>query len=161
MENEKCKTISRSDTDIYINRFLYFPFSIFHFPFSIKYMPTTSIVSGVLLILIGIIGYVFGSADGHASPTALIPAAFGLLLVIFGALAKSKENLRKHLMHAAVLIGFLGFLATASSILKIPSLLAGTAERPAAVAAQFAMALICFVFVILCVNSFIAARRNG
>ncbi len=123
-------------------------------------MPTTTIISGGLLILIGIIGYIYGLNTGSASPTALIPAAFGLLLLIFGLFAASKENLRKHLMHGAVLIGFLGFLATASSVLKIPALLAGTAERPAAVAAQFAMALVCFVFVILCVLSFISARRN-
>jgi len=99
-------------------------------------------------------------SNGQSSPTALIPAVFGLLLVIFGALAKSKENLRKHLMHAAVLVGMLGFLATASSVLKIPALLSGTAERPLAVVSQFAMALICFVFVILCVQSFIKARRE-
>lgn len=123
-------------------------------------MPSTSIISGVLLILIGIIGYVLGMNDGQASPTALIPAAFGLLLVILGFLAKSKENLRKHLMHAAVLVGLLGFLGTASSVLKIPALLSGTSERPLAVASQFATALVCFVFVLMCVNSFIAARRN-
>lgn len=123
-------------------------------------MPSTSIISGVLLILIGIVGYLLGMNDGRASPTALIPAAFGLLLVIFGFLAKSKENLRKHLMHAAVLIGLLGFFATASSILKIPAVLSGTAERPMAVVAQFAMAVVCLVFVILCVNSFVSARRN-
>jgi fluoride ion exporter CrcB/FEX len=123
-------------------------------------MPSTSIITGILLILLGIIGYVIGMNNGNASPTALIPAVFGLLLVILGFLAKSKENLRKHLMHAAVVIGLLGFLATASSILKIPDVLSGTAERPSAVVSQFAMALICLVFVIMCVNSFIAARRN-
>jgi fluoride ion exporter CrcB/FEX len=123
-------------------------------------MPFTSIISGVLLILLGIIGYILGMNAGNASPTALIPAAFGLLLVIFGLLAKSKENLRKHLMHAAVVVGLLGFLATASSVLKIPDVLSGTAERPLAIVSQFAMALICLVFVIMCVNSFIAARRN-
>ena len=123
-------------------------------------MPSTSIITGILLILLGIIGYVIGMNNGNASLTALIPAVFGLLLVILGFLAKSKENLRKHLMHAAVVIGLLGFLATASSILKIPDVLSGTAERPSAVVSQFAMALICLVFVIMCVNSFIAARRN-
>lgn len=123
-------------------------------------MPSTSIISGILLILIGMVGYLLGMRDGQASPTALIPAAFGLLLVIFGFLAKSKENLRKHLMHAAVVVGLFGFLATASSVLKIPALLSGTAERPLAVVSQFAMAVICFVFVLICINSFVAARRN-
>jgi len=51
-------------------------------------MPSTSIISGVLLIVIGIIGYVFSVVDGNTSLTALIPAAFGLLLLIFGIIAK-------------------------------------------------------------------------
>ena len=123
-------------------------------------MPSTSILCGILLILVGVIGYLYGMSDGNASPTALIPAIFGVLLVIFGFIGKAKENLRKHIMHAAVLVGLLGFLATASSFLKIPALLNGTAERPSAVAAQLAMAIICLFFVIACVRSFIDARRN-
>jgi preprotein translocase subunit Sss1 len=119
-------------------------------------MPSTSIVSGVLLILIGIIGYVFSLIDGHTSLTALIPAAFGLLLVIFGFAAKSKENLRKHLMHAAVLVGLLGFLIPAWRLISRMNDLTVSL----AVLSQAAMALICLVFVILCVNSFIAVRQN-
>jgi len=119
-------------------------------------MPSTSIISGILLILIGILGYVFSLIDGNTSVTALIPAAFGLLLVIFGFLAKSKENLRKHLMHAAVLVGLLGFL--------IPTIrLASQASNikvSLAVLSQAAMALVCLFFVILSIQSFVNARRN-
>lgn len=123
-------------------------------------MPTAAITSGFLLILIGIIGYGYGMSDGRASLTALIPAILGILLAGLGFAARAKENLRKHLMHGAVLIGLLGLLGTASSFLKIPALFDGTAERPAAVAAQLATALVSLVFVILCVKSFIDARRN-
>lgn len=123
-------------------------------------MPSTSITFGSLLILIGLIGYVYGNMQGNASITALIPALFGILLVVFGFLAKVKENLRKHLMHAAVLVALLGLLGTVSSFLKLPALFAGTAERPAAVIAQFATAVICLIFIILSVKSFIDARRN-
>ena len=123
-------------------------------------MPSTSIVSGVLLILVGIIGYAYGMSGGNASPTALIPALIGLLLALLGVAAKAKENLRKHLMHAAVLIGLIAFVATASSFLKIPALLDGTADRPAAVVAQLATAIVSLAFVILCVKSFVDARRN-
>jgi fluoride ion exporter CrcB/FEX len=124
-------------------------------------MPSTAIASGVFLILIGIVGYAYGlMKDGNASLTALFPALFGLLLIIFGFLAKSKENLRKHLMHGAVLVGLLGFFGTVSSVVRLPALFAGTAERPAAVIAQFATALVCLVFVILCVKSFVDARRT-
>lgn len=123
-------------------------------------MPLVSIVCGILLILVGIAGYAYGMSAGHASPTALIPAVLGILLAIFGFVARAKENLRKHIMHAAVIVGLLGFLGTATSFLKIPALLNGTAERPAAVVAQLITAIISLVFVILCVKSFIDARKN-
>lgn len=119
-------------------------------------MPSTSIISGILLILIGIIGYVFSLFDGNTSLTALIPAAFGLLLLIFGFVAKSNENLRKHLMHAAVVVGLLGFLIPTARLVSQASNL----KVSLAVLSQAAMALICLFFVILSVQSFINARRN-
>ncbi|MGI9035635.1 MAG: hypothetical protein ACR2GD_06310 [Pyrinomonadaceae bacterium] len=141
-------------------------------------MPSASIVSGVLLILLGIFGYVFSLIDNHASLTALIPAAFGLLLVIFGWLAKSKENLRKHLMHAAVLVALVGFVIPAARVLSnLISVLSMTSPAltssesagigatggkiiSLAILSQIIMALICLVFVILSVKSFVDARRN-
>lgn len=119
-------------------------------------MPTTAITSGILLILLGIIGYVLGMINARASLTAFIPAAFGLLLLIFGLIAKSNENLRKHLMHAAVVVGLLGFLMPAFRILSR----LGEFTVNAANLSQIAMAVICLVFVILSVKSFIDARRN-
>ena len=43
-----------------------------------------------------------GGYDGNASLTALIPAIFGVLLIVFGALARSMENLRKQIGRAHV-----------------------------------------------------------
>ena len=124
-------------------------------------MPSTSIACGFLLIIIGVAGYVYGMMDGRASLTALIPALFGLILIVLGAVSRTKEHLRKHLMHAAVTVGLIGFIATTSSFFKIPALLNGTADRPAAVIAQLATALVCLIFVLLCVKSFADARRKG
>jgi len=119
-------------------------------------MPTTTTLFGALLILLGVIGY-FGS--GQSSPTALIPAGFGLALVICGALAR-KEHLLKHAMHGAAMVGLLGFLGTASSLLSLPALLTGgELERPMAVASRSVMAVLCAVFVALCVKSFIDVRK--
>jgi len=119
-------------------------------------MTSISIICGVLLILIGLIGYVYGMSAGAASPTAFIPAAFGLLIAILGAIAAAKPDLRKHLMHVAVLLGLIGFLIPAIRLLmKI-----GQLTMSAAVVSQLAMALVCLVFVILAVRSFIAARRT-
>lgn len=118
-------------------------------------MPTNAILSGVLLILIGVIGYAYGLSTEHVSLTALIPAAFGIVLALLGFGAWSNEALRKHLMHAAVLIALLGFLMTAGRLLmKINELSFG-----AAAISQLSMAVVCLLFVILSVRSFIAARR--
>ena len=119
-------------------------------------MPSTAIISGVLLIVIGILGYVFSIIDGNTSLTALIPAAFGLLLAILGFIAKSNENLRKHLMHVAVIVGLLGFLIPTVRLLSRIS----DIKVSLAVLSQAAMAIVCLFFVILCVQSFINARRN-
>lgn len=119
-------------------------------------MPSTSITCGFLLILVGIIGYVYGLMGNSASVTALIPAFFGIVLAVLGFLAKAKENLRKHLMHAAVAVALIGFILVAGRLLmKVSSL-----TLSVAVASQIAMALICLLFVILSIRSFAAARRT-
>ena len=61
-------------------------------------MPLTAIVFGILLIGLGVGGF-FGTGAAH--PTALIPAAFGLVLALLGLVALLKPNLRKHVMHVA------------------------------------------------------------
>ena len=119
-------------------------------------MPNTAIWAGRLLVLIGIVGYAYGMYEGNASLTALIPAAFGIVLMLLGHLSIAKENLRKHLMHAAVVIALLGFILPAGRLIsKISSI-----SLSAAVVSQVAMALVCLVFVVLAVRSFIAARKE-
>lgn len=119
-------------------------------------MPSTSITCGILLILIGLIGYIYGVMEGGASLTALIPAAFGLVLVILGFAARAKEDLRKHLMHAAVAVALIGFIIPAGRLVSRLSEL--TLSLP--VLSQAAMALVCLLFVILGIRSFVDARRN-
>ena len=119
-------------------------------------MPSTTIVAGVFLILIGLVGYFFSDLQTGRPLTALIPAAFGLLLVILGAIAKSSENLRKHIMHVAVIVGLLGFFIPAARLLMNFSKLTVTLS----VITQALMALVCLFFVILCIQSFVNARRN-
>jgi hypothetical protein len=119
-------------------------------------MANTTIGFGVVLIGLGVISFV---ATGAASWTALIPAIFGLLLLMFGILARN-ENMRKHAMHAAAVVGLLGFLGSAGGLWKVYKMMGGeTLERPEAAVAQSIMAIICLAFVVLMVKSFIAARR--
>lgn len=120
-------------------------------------MPSTSIACGTLLILIGILGYINGVMTGHASFTALIPAVFGIVLLLLGVFARKSEGMRKHLMHAAVVVALLGFIATAGRLVsKI-----GELTYSAAVVSQVSMALVCLLFVILGVKSFADARRRN
>jgi hypothetical protein len=121
-------------------------------------MGPVTVAFGLFLILVGLAGY-FTSESQNPS-TALIPAGFGLVLVLLGVLAL-KDRLRKHAMHAAAALGLLGFLGAAG--MSVPKLLTlatgGDVERPRAVVAQTIMALTCALFVGLCVKSFIHARR--
>ncbi len=122
-------------------------------------MAKLTIVVGVLLILLGV--GVFVSVGAHA-PTSLIPAYFGVVLVVLGALASTDDTKRRMLfMHIAVTVGLLGFLFPfARSVGGAVTLLkGGSVLRPLAVEESMAMALICLVFTALCVRNFIAARR--
>ncbi|MEO5858955.1 MAG: hypothetical protein ABIR33_08405 [Pyrinomonadaceae bacterium] len=119
-------------------------------------MPTTAILCGAILIVIGIVGYVHGVTNDKASMTALIPTFFGIILAALGVASRAKESLRKHLMHAALVVALLGFFATAGRLL---SRLSELTASPAVIA-QAMMAIVCLAFVVLGIRSFAAARRN-
>jgi len=119
-------------------------------------MPNLSKATGILLIMLGMVGYVTTDA---VSWTALIPAFVGIPMFLFGHFGE-KESLRKHMMHAAAGLSLLGFLGTVGGIPKTISLLTGGAvERPQAAVVQAAMAIVCCAFLVFAVQSFIAARR--
>jgi multisubunit Na+/H+ antiporter MnhF subunit len=125
---------------------------------TISRMAKTTISFGVILILLGIFGFV---ATGSHAPTALIPAFLGLLLGILGFLALTDDAKKRMLyMHIAVTLGLLGFLGTAKSIYDYIRLLQGRQfPHPVAVEEKAAMAVLLLVFVVFCVRSFVAARR--
>jgi uncharacterized membrane protein len=113
-------------------------------------MASTTIVFGILLTLLGLVGY----AMTRTSMTALIPSLFGLVLLVLGLIARS-ESIRKHAMHAAAAVALLGCIGALIPLLRTPS-----GPRAAmAVFSQVAMVVLMAVFVALCVRSFIAARR--
>ncbi len=122
-------------------------------------MAKFTMVFGGVLILLGV--GVFAFVGTHA-PTSLIPAYFGLVLVVLGALANTEDVTRRKLfMHVAVLVGLLGFLLPFARSVKgtVTLLEGGTVLRPLAVEESMAMALICLLYTGLCVRWFIAARR--
>jgi hypothetical protein len=114
-----------------------------------------AILFGVLLILVGVIGYAMGGE--HKSLTALIPAVEGVLLAACGAAAAAKPAARKHAMHAAAMVGTLGFLAAAGRL--VPKLIKGEVPPALSLTCLSLMIVLSGLFVVLCVRSFIAARR--
>ena len=121
-------------------------------------MAKLTIAFGILLILLGAGAFII---LGH-HPHTLIPAVFGLLLAIFGALANTPDSKRRMLfMHIAVTVGLLGFLGTIPGIIGIFRIWSGhVVARPDAARVQALMGTICLIFVLLCVRSFINARRS-
>ena len=118
-------------------------------------MSSTTLAFAFAYLLLGITGFIL---TGSTHKTALIPCIFGFLFLVFGFLAR-KDNLRKHVMHAAVLIALLAFLGTARSLPHLPELFNGTAEKPAAIITQSLNAGLSLLYIILAVRSFIQARR--
>jgi heme A synthase len=120
-------------------------------------MANIAVGFGIALIVLGFGGYV---GSGMVSMTALIPAAFGILLLALGVMASNPAR-RKLAMHIAVVVALLGFLGSARGLMGLGSLLTGEAvPRPMAVIGQAIMALLCLAFTALCVRSFINARKN-
>ena len=114
-------------------------------------MPKIAMTVGMLLVLQGV-GFYFASAS--RSPTALIPAVAGLLILILGLIGLY-DPWRMHALHGAVLVGLLGMLAPIGRMAMVggPSLtLAGIS--------QLIMLVLCGGFLILGIKSFRDARRR-
>lgn len=110
-----------------------------------------SISTGLILTVLGV-GLYF--ATGMKSVTAMIPAFFGVPILICGFLAKDEKK-RMMAAHIAALFGVLGTLAGIGrglmTVIKGNPGIAGIAT--------LVMGLICLFFTIACVRSFIAARK--
>ena len=117
-------------------------------------MAKTAMLFGVLMVLIAPISM---AAAGTFAKTAMIPAAFGAILLVCGLIA-TNPNLRKHAMHGAAVVGLLGALGGVG--MSVPKLVKGvTLERPIAVYSQLALGILSAVFVLLAVKSFVNARK--
>ena len=123
-------------------------------------MAKVSIVFGILLVALGMVGY-YGT--GSVYPTALIPLWFGLPLGVFGFLAISpSEGRRKLYMHLNVTIGAIGLIFSLWAALHGYGLARSQGLDPdmKELAAKLTMAGLMLIYVNLCVRSFIAARRS-
>ena len=100
--------------------------------------------------------------------TAFIPGIFGILLILLARGAQTLPNARKHIMHVAVLIGLIGFAVSTKKIGSAVAEMNWLKNEPygivhASMLKPLSMLLtsgLLFIFVILCINSFISARKE-
>lgn len=119
-------------------------------------MAKIAILFGAVLILLGLGAYGYSVTNSKSSFTALIPAIPGVFLLVFGLLGTLKPHLNKHMMHAAVIFAFLGGLAPIGGLVR---LLTMDSLKIFPLLINIAMMVICLLFVVLCVMSFIKARK--
>ena len=123
-------------------------------------MAKVTLVFAILLIALGLVGY-FGTGAQHA--TALIPTWFGAVLGMCALLAMSPdEGRRKLFMHVNVTIGLIGFLGGAIEAVRgyVSATHAGKQPDMIALSSKLTMTGLLLIDWILCVRSFIAARRD-
>jgi hypothetical protein len=138
-------------------------------------MNRIAIVAGLLLIGVGLWGYLGDRpvAQGDAaapaaaenqkgaSPTALIPAAFGLVIGVCGLVALNPQS-RRLAMHIAAGVAFLGALAALGR--GVPGLVKLLNNDPdvnrRALLFLWLMVAITVAFLALAVRSFLAARTG-
>lgn len=119
-------------------------------------MPKLTISTGVLLVAVGIIGYLVSMVNGTDHWTAFIPSIIGILLLIGGVIALKNTKLG---VHIGMVIAVLGALSMAMPLQGLGDLFAGEAERPAAVVSALATVLVLVAYIAVGVRSFIRARR--
>jgi len=109
------------------------------------------VVLGSLLSVIGLYGY-FGM--GEVSITALIPLFIGVPIIILGVLAFDEQRI-KHAMHAASVLILLGLIGSLYRLTH--KIILGNIDESSII--LILMSVICIIFLILAINSFIEARK--
>jgi len=120
-------------------------------------MVKIAIIFGIILIILGLYSY-FGISG--ESITALIPTFLGIPVLVLGWMAINEKYL-KHAMHGAAVLMLLGFAGTVGGLIKFFRMLGGELfERPSAITIQAIMAVLCLIFLIFAIKSFIDARKK-
>ena len=118
-------------------------------------MENIVMIYGIFLIVWGIGVTILSDSQ---SITSLIPAIFGLPIIILSFFAKKFPDRKKLLMHIVVLIGLIIFLG---GLDLIRGLIQGNIfVNLWASSSKFMMIISGLVFTILCIKSFIFNRNN-
>jgi hypothetical protein len=126
-------------------------------------MPSLSVMFGVVLTALGLVAYFnpaplgvgkdgWPATPGH--PSALSPVGVGGILIVAGVAAMAAPGSRKHAMHVAAGVALLGTIGG-----LVPVVLRKFDFQEVAVKIGLGMAVLSAIFLALCVNSFVRARR--
>lgn len=126
-------------------------------------MPSLSVMFGVVLTALGLVAYFhpeplgvgkdgLPATPGH--PSALSPVGVGVILILAGVVSMASPGARKHAMHVAAVVALLGTVGG-----LVPVILRNFAFQEVAVKVGLGMAVFSVIFLAMCVNSFIRARR--
>ena len=117
-----------------------------------------TIIFALALIVLGVASYIVTDA---VSITALIPSFMGIVILICGLLATS-ENIKKHVMHTAVLVTLVGgVFAAIKGVPGIKAMLMGIEiARPAAAIEQGVMVVLCFIYLVMSIRWFLGNRKK-
>ncbi len=119
-------------------------------------MTQTTKFFGILLVLLGLIGYF---ATGMASLTALIPAVYGAVFYFLGVVGENEAR-RMIAMHLAQLLALLAIIGTFTGILDVISWMGGNHEvNIIAASVRALMAILSIGYLVLGIKSFIDVRR--
>jgi hypothetical protein len=118
-------------------------------------MANHAITFGSALLIIAFYGY-YGEADvDNRSLTALLfPGGVGIGMLLAGLFAM-KPGARKHGMHVAAVLALLGAIAAWGRAVMV--LMADDKELPLML---LVMGIVCTLFVVLCIKSFMAAGEG-
>lgn len=117
------------------------------FSLSIEFLTT---LYGLFMVIWGIS---ISLISGSSSITSMIPAFIGVPLAFIGFLSMIKPTFRKALMHIAVVIGIIAFLGGLDFF-------RGMFNNYYAGLSKLMLLITGFVYIYLCVQSFIFVRRQ-
>lgn len=125
-----------------------------------KTVAKNTVLLGVLLTILGLGTFALLRLD-TSKWTALLPAFFGILFLLLGAIAHKPAVPLRLPLYAALTLALIAALGTSGGLLKITSLLAGNPiERPVAAVEQAVTSLLCVGFLAIVFKSLFDTRRT-
>lgn len=118
-------------------------------------MPVLTIILGAVATLLSVMDF------AHGNQFAQLPAAFGVVMFIVGFFALTKnQKKRAAYMHGAVILALLGFLSTVWWVVEYVQMSLGHRPFSMGIEEHALASLVYLLFVLLCIRSFVNARRT-